>query len=420
MVTKLNGGSGSSNYASESGVRAEVFQDSARRLENLGRIDSLNKNILLVVGGPTGAGKSTVQSNLSHIVTGISSVQKEHTRPTRQHADPGRTYLSKRKFKRKKGSYLYTYSTRYEDVKGEPETVLYGIPRDAFIAAARKGDAILTLTDPASYEGFFTRSILSQLEPFVNVIPVILTTEAPRDLISRLNSRSCDKKERERRLKQVMPQHEFYKLLSAGQDVHHTLINNSPSELCDILDRSPDKHDIPKEIESLTYKTIDDTVRKLAGIANFYRYLRKNPGLKAEGAKLDIHECYLNWVSTMFFGQKYSEVIAALNAGLNPRLDVAGLVEKIKQDTMNATQVDHIFDHLKLVGHDVSNTGVLRFVFNDVINSGNIEEGKKIFGEVLKDQGYWVKPNTRRFALTDRPSYDERSGLYAIDMILYE
>ncbi|MBW2972050.1 hypothetical protein KY359_03360 [Candidatus Woesearchaeota archaeon] len=387
----------------------------------------LSQNNLFILAGPTGAGKSTVQDRVRQQILGeLFSITKDQTRPQRAVVDSGRHAISKSEFKRRRGGnvYLYSYGTEYEDEHGEPEVVFYGIQRQRLEEKISRGDTLLTLTDPDSYNGFFDEQVLAQLRGSTNVIPVVITTEEPIDLTLRLEGRICDEEERQRRLRQAEPQWRFYKKLGEKGMVPHIIVNNTPQSLREALMELTPNSPIPQRVEGATYRTIDDAIRKFAGIVNFYKHIRQNQQM-ASRANFDVHDTYLNWVTGHFFGVRYSDMMKALTDHQPVKLkSSAELVNRIKQETRNSAQVDHIFEHLAVQDYNISNDGVLTFTFNDVIRSSNVvEEGKKVFESILPYYGWWVNQGgrtcgIRRFALTDRPEWDERSSLYAIDMKL--
>ncbi|MBN1544894.1 hypothetical protein JW898_05545 [Candidatus Woesearchaeota archaeon] len=410
-----------------SAVREQIFQSRVPYLEQLGMAYALSQNNLFILAGPTGAGKSIVEMMVTHQINGeLFSIRKDQTRQQRTVGDDDRRTISKSEFKRRRddSKYLYSYVTKYSNESGEPEKVFYGIPRAEALDKTIRGDALLTLTDPGSYGGFFDEEVVSQLKGLANVIPVVITTDTPEDLTLRLEGRICGEEERQRRLKQVEPQWEYYRELCAAGEAQHILVNNTPQLLREAIKQLTPEGKIPPKAEGATYRTIDDTIRKFAGIVNFYKHIRQNQHMVSRN-NFDVHDTFLNWVTGHFFGVMYSEMMQSLKAGQHVKLkSSAELVNRIKQETRNSAQVDHIFDHLAVQDFAIAEDGTLTFKFNDVIRSSNVvEEGKKIFEGILPRYGWWVNDGgrtcgTRRYALTDRPSWDQRSNLYAIDMKL--
>lgn len=423
MVDIKDGGSGTPEPGvSQSELAEQVFQNRAVNLVAPARAYNLSRYNLFLLAGPTGAGKSTVQELLTKVMSkSIEDITKDQTRRQRAVVDPGRHSLSKKEFKKRRRDkmYLYWYKTEYCDSNGNPDLVLYGIPRESLLNKLGRSDTLLTLTDPASYHGFFDDKVINHVERIANVIPVVITTDIPEDLVTRLEGRTVGEQERERRLRQVQPQWAEYQDIKGC--VPHVIINNTPQSLREL----PFDEAIPERVEADTYRSIDDSLRKFAGIVNFYRQVRHGRSMMG-ASKFDIHDLFLNYVSGAFFGTGYEEVVSSLRdgnlVGLNKSRD---LVDRIKQATRNSAQVDHVFDRLTAQKCSLSPDGVLTITFDDVLKRTSLDEGKKIFSEILPDYGYWVtngkRPcSTRRFSLTDiRPGYEVSARPYAIDMKLF-
>jgi guanylate kinase len=403
-------------------ISNKVFQRIVDKVGAPTHSDIKSKHNLFVLAGPTGAGKSTVYEMLEAFAPRIGHISKDNTRPIRDVVDKGHRFVSKTQFKKrhKTGAYIHTYETNYNDGSGDSKRVQYGIPKGDMLDLLKRGDAVLTLTDPKSYVDFLGDDrIRSSVEERANIIPVIITTETPEDLKNRLWTRQCDDKERQRRLMQATIQwEEFNKYL---KDVAHVIINNTPQSLQDILSQlsdgksMPDNEKIPKEIVTATYSTIDDTVRKFAGIVNFYRDMRMSPSHAGSTDLVNVHHSFIDWVCKSFFGVDYDTVRNEISGGKAISLtQSAELIEKVKQRTGKAAQVDHIFNNLVAVGL-TENEGRSLINFNDVLHGSGQEAGREIFKNILPEYGHWVdNDTTRRYSLTDKNiSY---SDIYGIDM----
>lgn len=395
-------------------LRKELFQNSARCLVTIRSASerSLPKNNLFVLAGPTGAGKTTVQQKVNDFFEPgvLAHVDKDNTRPKREVVDGAHVPITREEYKRrkKKDTYIHTYSTNYENEQGETKRVFYGIPRDPLLEKLRSSDALLTLTDPNSYTTF--KEVAEGLAEKANVIPVVITTENPEDLSLRLEDRLCNADERDRRLKQVRPQWEIFN--EFAKYVDHVIINNSPESLMKI--RSREEAKINQKTEGETHKAIDDTLRKFASIVNFYQHI-KNTALYTGGV-FDIHDAFRDWVCVHMFGMDYENLVGKLKSNMPVGLNQsAQLIQRIKQDTRKSTQVDHIFEQLAATSVRYKD-GIATVRFNDVIKKSNPTDGKYIFSMILPQYGIWTACGTRRYSLTERPSEDRKDDIYAIDM----
>ncbi|MBW2997046.1 hypothetical protein KY349_01755 [Candidatus Woesearchaeota archaeon] len=392
-------------------LRRELFQEGTKFLTTIRSPSerSLARNNLFVLAGPTGAGKTTVQQKVNDFfeLGVLAHVDKDNTRPKREVVDGAHIPITREEYKRRKkaGTYVHTYSTNYDNEKGQSKRVFYGIPKDPLLEKLRSSDALLTLTDPASYITF--EAVAQELAEKANIIPVIITTDKPDDLTLRLEDRLCSPDERARRLKQASPQWDHFN--EFANDVDHVIINNSPESLMRSRIR---ESKITQKIEGETHKAIDDTLRKFASIVHFYQYLKN--AAHYTGNLFDVHNAFRDWVCVQIFGIDYTTLANNLKSsstrvGLNQS---AQLIQRIKQETRKSTQVDHIFGELAATSIRYKD-GIATVRFNDVIKKSNPTDGKYIFSMLLPQHGIWTECGTRRYALTERPT---EGDIYAIDM----
>ena len=395
---------------------SEVLQRRSHMVHAVGPAHSLAYNNLFVLIGPTGSGKSTVQQRVEPFVSStLRHITKEQTRQKRDQLDPGREVVSKKLFKQRRAIgtyYLFEYKVNYSDNRGEPKSDLYGIPRRSFYDALTRGDAMLTLTDPRSFRGFFEEDLQREIG-YIRTIPVIITADSPDDLVQRLSGRECDEGERQRRIKQAQDQWMFFRDVAKTAD--HVIINNTLPDYRNLVRNQPEQS-IPDVLMQDVKASIDTAIIKFANIVNFYRHLKETP-MKIDG-DFDVHRSYLDWVSSAFFGADYGYVVEALEEGKHLMLNQSrDLIERIKRETGNSLRVEGIFE--KLVARGVTNKrGVIEIEFNDFVSTTGRDDGMKIVSSILPQYGIKLPCGKIRYSLTDRLRDDDREGVYAIDLKL--
>jgi len=410
-----------------SGLERTVFQkrssgdgsdDSSLSYEDMNAELANVQNFLFLIAGPTASGKTTVQIDIMKLVGSINEVKIEQTREIRDVLDVGRVQITKQEYRDncKAERYLVTNTTQYPDDQSKREYVSYGIPKGPFLENLLSQDAILTMTDPKFYKCFIKR--MKKNLDRQRVIPIAIITDDRDDLQMRLDARDCSESERLRRLLQAEPQWEFYASRICQGEFPHIIVNNSPKSL-----RECQKGEKPSPIiRAETYAAINQTVKKTTEIVKFYRELRNNPMSAMQhdnAAVFDVNRAFLNYISFKFFGCCYDKVVEGCNNG-NLKLNKSGeRLTEIKQKTKNTTLVDHLFEHMTVSEAEADKqTGVLSIEFNDVISGAPHEDIQEIFRCIAPDYGRIIG-NKIRYSISDKPSFDKRPYLCAIEMKIY-
>ncbi|HII71264.1 TPA: hypothetical protein HA265_00745 [Candidatus Woesearchaeota archaeon] len=262
--------------------------------------DSLDSYLFLLMGA-TASGKSVMIRGLKDIMSDITFVEKDTTRPRRAAHDVSRRLISPEEFDaRLKGKlYFLQYQTDYaEDDDGRRQPVQYGIIKQDLEDAINRGDSLLTFT--------FPDSVLKAQKRFdgtnLRIVPVILTTSKPEMLEDRLNfMRDCDGDERNTRLNQVKSQWDFYQKLQG--ECEYVIFNDSPAG----LDAQEKADDVMGE---QVIRAVDRAVRKFRGIVQFYQKVRSRWPIDPKKS----HFMFVHQVTQELFGLDYITLRTALKA----------------------------------------------------------------------------------------------------------